>query len=158
MTDTNLIKVVLCQEHDDSDEVDIETPWALPLGDNQYQLKNFPFFYYGISYNDIFEASPKYDDDERPYLVKVLQKSGNKTVRILFEKSIKDASGSKEILDKLLAMGCGYEGNGAKFFVVNVQPHCDFDSVCAFLVSHDLRWEHGDPTHEELYPDDSVES
>ena len=48
-----LIKVVLVQEYEDSDEVDTESPWALDLGNDQYQLKNFPFFFYGLSYDDI---------------------------------------------------------------------------------------------------------
>lgn len=154
MSEENLVKVVLCQEHDDDDEVDIETPWALSLGNNRYQLKNFPFFYYGISYNDIFEALPRYDDDPRPYLTKVISKSGHKTVRVIFEASIKDSEESRAILTKLSEMGCGYEGNGATFFVVNIQPHCDFSAVCEFLSSHDIQWEHADPTYSEIYPDE----
>lgn len=156
MSDENLVKVVLCQEYDDDDDVDIETPWALPLGNNQYQLKNFPFFYYGISYDDIFEALPRYDDDPRPYLTKVVAKSGHKTVRIAFEASIKDSEESRDILNKLSEMGCGREGNGATFFVVNIQPHCNFSAICEFLSSHNVDWEHADPTYAELYPDEEA--
>ncbi len=152
MSDEKLVKVVLCQEYDDNDEVDIETPWASALGNNRYQLKNFPFYYYGISYDDVFEALPQYDDDPRPYLTKIISKSGHKTVRIVLEESIKDSEQSRMILAKLSQMGCGYEGNGQTFFVVNIQPHCDFSAICEFLSSLDIEWEHADPTYDELYP------
>lgn len=156
MSEENLVKVVLCQENDDDDEVDIETPWASSLGNNRYQLKNFPFFYYGISYDDILEAVPRYDDDPRPYLTKIITKSGHKTVRIILEASIADSEEARAILAKLSEMGCGYEGNGATFFVVNIQPHCDFSAVCDFLSSRDIQWEHADPTYSELYPDEDA--
>lgn len=155
MSDENLVKVVLCQEYDDTDEVDVETPWAVALGDHRYQLKNFPFFYYGISYDDIFEALPRHEDDPRPYLTRVLSKSGHKTVRMMLADSIKESEASRAILARLSEMGCGFEGNGATFFVVNIQPHCDYAAVCEFLSSHGIDWEHADPPHDALYPDES---
>ncbi|MEI8363695.1 MAG: DUF4265 domain-containing protein [Betaproteobacteria bacterium] len=154
MSDENLVKVVLCQEYDDEEEAEIESPWALPLGNNKYQLKNFPFMYYGISYDDIFEALPQYEDDPRPYLTKVLEKSGHKTVRVLLNAAIDESQESKTILSTLSKMGCGYEGNGAKFFVINIQPHCDFEKVCDYLSESNLEWEHADPRYKELYPDE----
>lgn len=158
MPEDNFVKVVLCQDYDDDDQVDVETPWALSLGDNKYQLKNFPFFFYGLSFDDIFEALPRYEDDPRPYLTKVLSKSGHKTVRLVFDASIKESEDSRSILAKLSAMGCGYEGNGAKFFVVNIQPHCNFAEVCEFLTSRDIEWEHADPTYDELYPNEQADN
>lgn len=53
MSEVDSRKVVLCWEYEDSEEVDIETPWADYLGNDQYQLKNFPFYYYGLSYDDL---------------------------------------------------------------------------------------------------------
>lgn len=149
-------KVVLYQENSDGEEPDIETPWADYLGNDQYQLKNFPFFFYGLSYNDIFEAKPNPDDDGYPYFTRVIKKSGHKTVRIILSESIKDSEESLEILNKLEAMGCGYEGtNGQKYFVINIQPHCDFWQVCNFLTEREIQWEHADPTYSELYPDEN---
>lgn len=148
MADNTLVKVVFEQDYEDSDELDVETPWALSLGDNRYQLKNYPFFAYGISFDDIFEALPRHDDDERPYLSRVLEKSGHKTLRIVLAESIKESAAAMAVLHQLSAMDCGYEGNGARFFVVNVQPHCDLAAVCAFLSSQALDWEHADPPAE----------
>ena len=64
----------------ESDKVDVEFPWADHLGGDHYQLKNFPFYAYGVSFDDIVEARLKYDDDPYPYLTKVLEKSGRQSV------------------------------------------------------------------------------
>ncbi|MGD9773943.1 DUF4265 domain-containing protein [Diaphorobacter sp.] len=148
-----VVKVVIEQTYDDTDEVDVECPWAKPLGGNRYQLQNYPFFAYGISFEDIFEAEPKYEDDPRPYVTRVVQKSGHRTLRIFMKESIQESAEARAVLDRLQAMGCGYEGDGAKFFVINVQPHCDFEAVRDYVDSCDIDWEYADPTYETLFPD-----
>ena len=146
MDESNLVKVVFRQEYEGDDEVDVECPWAEALGGNKYRLKNFPFYTYGISFDDVFEAEPAYDD-ERPYLTKVIEKSGHKTLRLQLPQSIQESPECRQILDDLNAMDCGYEGNGHRFFVINVQPHCDFDAVVGFINGCDLDWEYADPTY-----------
>jgi len=156
MNEDNLVKVVLSTEYDDDDEVMVETPWAIDLGNKQYQLKNPPYYFYGLSYDDIFEAEPMYEDDERPYFTKVVKKSGNRTVRIILPESIKESESSKKLLNTIANFDCGYEGtDGERFFVVNIQPHCDFDEVCNFLTDNNIEWEHADPTYEELHPEEN---
>ena len=144
-------KVVLSCEYEDSDEIDIETPWADYLGDDKYQLKNFPFFFYGLSFDDIFEAKVIEGDDDRPHFIKVVEKSGHKTIRIFFEESVKESKTNLKILESVAEMGCGYEGNGASFFVINIQPHCDFWQVCNYLTDNKVQWEHADPTYDEIW-------
>ena len=156
MSEVDSRKVVLSWVHADSDEAEIETPWADYLGDDLYQLKNYPFSYYGISYDDIFEAKCIHEDDERPYLTKVVKKSGHKTVRVIFENSIKDSQIGLGILEHVSSLGCGYEGNGAKFFVINIQPHVDFWQICNYLTDNNVNWEHADPTYEEVWPDENT--
>lgn len=148
-----LVKVMLVQEYEDSDEVDIESPWALDLGNQQYQLKNFPFFFYGLSYDDIFEGmpSPEYQDDPRPYFTKVIQKSGHRTVRIFLKNSIQDSVEAAQVLTQLRALHCGYEGNGSTFFAVNIQPPCDFEAAINLIEnSAEVEmWEMADPVDED---------
>lgn len=159
ISEDNYVKVVLQQAHDEDEEVDVEVPWALALGDNQYQLKNFPFFFYGLSFDDVFEALPIYADDPRPYFTRVIKKSGHRTIRISFENSVKESTDSQDVLTTLSKMGCGSEGtNGTCFFVINIQPHCNFEEVCSYLTSSSVEfdWEHADPTYEELYPDGEI--
>lgn len=147
MQDEKLVKVVLVQEYDDSDETDVECPWALDLGEGRYQLKNFPFYFYGLSYDDVFKAEPLYEDDPRPYFTGIVSKSGHRTAWVFLTQSIKESVEAKAVLDQISAMGCGYEGNGQHFFVVNIQPHCDFAAVLAFFDACELieGWELADP-------------
>jgi len=150
-------KIGIETSYEDSEEIDVEFPWADDLGGNKYQLKNFPFYAYGISYDDIVEADLKYSDDPYPYMIRVLEKFGHKTLRIILEESIKESEHSNKILKEISEMGCGYEGtNGEKYFVINVQPHCDFWSVCNYLTEKEINWEHADPKWEELYPDENT--
>ena len=148
-----LVKVVLAQEYEDSDEVDTESPWALDLGNDEYQLKNFPFFFYGLSYDDIFEAKPskEYEDDPRPYFTRIIEKSGHRTVRIFLKNSIQDSDEARQLLDRLKALNCGYEGNGRTFFVVNIQPHCDFEAAMNLIENSTEveMWEMADPVDED---------
>jgi hypothetical protein len=135
-----------------AEEVDVEFPWADHLGGDRYQLKNFPFYAYGVSFNDIVEAHPKYDDDPYPYLTKVLEKSGHRTLRIMLDESIKESKRSVSILDRLSSMDCGYEGMGGKrYFVINVQPQCDFDAVRDYLNHENVQWEYADPTYDQIH-------
>ncbi|MFK8052804.1 MAG: DUF4265 domain-containing protein [Woeseiaceae bacterium] len=144
-------KIGIETTYEDSDEVDVEFMWADAVGDNHYQLKNFPFYAYGISFDDVVEAHPKDDEDPYPYLTKVIKKSGHRTLRIILDESAKESERSQQLLQAIASMGCGYEGmNGKTYFVVNVQPHCDFDAVRDFLNDEDIRWEYADPTFDEM--------
>ncbi|WP_271194754.1 DUF4265 domain-containing protein [Pseudomonas turukhanskensis] len=153
MGSDNLVKVVLQQTYEDGAHPEVETPWAESLGNDLYQLKNFPFTFYGLSFDDIFEARPcPEDDDERPHFVKVVEKSGHKTVRIILDEPLRESEQSRQILEQLKKFDCGYEGDGYRSFTINIQPHCDFWEVCHFLTDSDVDWEHADPTYEELHP------
>ena len=155
MSNEHLAKIVLEVDYDDG-ELRVETPWAEDLGDNKYRLRNCPFYAYGVSLGDVVVAEPKYEDDDRPYMKDVVEKSGNKTVRIILAESIKESDSSRAILDAVSEMNCGYEGfDGTKFFVVNIMPQADFWSVCQFLTDNGVDWEHADPPYEALYPEDT---
>ncbi len=148
-------KIVIEQSHDDSDELDVECPWADHIEGDRYQLKNFPFFAYGISFDDVVEARVKYDDDPRPYVVRVVEKSGHHTIRAGFDEPMDESDHTKQVMDHLAAMGCGYEGFGGKMnFVINVQPHVDYDAVCDYLNDNDVAWEHADPPGGDWYETD----
>jgi hypothetical protein len=149
-------KIGIETSYDDTDEVEVEFPWADHLGENRYRIKNFPFFAYGVSFDDIVEAELKYDDDPYPYLIKVVEKSGHKTLRIILDESAKESDRSRNILDHLASMECGYEGtDGEKYFVINVQPQCDFDAVRDYLNNENVQWEYADPTYDQIHANDT---
>lgn len=121
-----------------------EAPWAQALGQNRYKLLNIPFYYYGLSLDDVIEALPR-PDDERPYLTKVLEKSGNRTLRIMMKEAVTASHDSLAVLASLKEIGCRFEGDGKRFFAINVPPHCDLDQLCRFLTERNVRWENADP-------------
>lgn len=154
MNDAKLAKIVIEQTQEDG-TVDVETPWAQHLGEDRYLLLNLPFYAYGVSFEDILKCEVKYEDDPRPYFVEVLEKSGHRTLRVILDESPKTSDRSQVLLNHLEEMDCGYEGATSTYIVVNVQPQCDFDAVCAYLTEQGVNWEHADPTYEDLYGSDT---
>ena len=142
-------KVVFRVPADDGTE-DVETLWAFDLGNDKYRIDNLPYFAYGVSWNDIVFA-PLDDEEERPTFQKVIEKSGNRTIRIFFEVAVEAGSASQILLDCLVALGCDFEGANKKFIVVNIPPDVDLQSVTRIVTDADVQWEHADPTYEALY-------
>jgi hypothetical protein len=143
-----LVKIVIRHVH--GDDVDIETPWAKALGDDLYELDNLPWYAYGVSCGDVVEAFV--GDDGRPEMTRVVKKSGNRTVRVIFESPVPSTEESNDVLDALVSMGCSYEGLNRRYFSINVPPAADHTAVCAFLTKAELTWEYADPTYAQLYP------
>ena len=50
-----MVKVLL------QDGKDVETLWAVPVGENLYRLDNSPFFAYRVSWEDVVHAEPDSD-------------------------------------------------------------------------------------------------
>jgi len=129
-----------------------ETLWATPMGGDLYRLDNSPFFAYGVSWQDVVEAK-KQEDDPFPDFCRCVTKSGNRTVRIVFEESRLSEPGAQSVLAQLVSIGCSYEGMQPRLVSVNVPAEVDLDHVARFLTSQSgLQWEHADPTYDELHP------
>lgn len=138
---------------DDSDEAEVETLWAWDLGNDRYKIDNLPYFAYSVSCGDIVLA-PFSEEEGFPTFSKVLEKSGNKTVRIIFETPVETGNESQQILDYLVELGCDYEGSNRRYIVVNIPPHTNFDAVVDFLTRNEVQFEHTDPTYLDLYGDE----
>ena len=137
----------------DGEGVNVETPWAKRIGKSKFQLDNSPFYAYDVSWEDIIEAVP----DEEGVLVfkKVIQKSGNRSVRVIFDPPIDKSEESKKILDGLVDMGCSYEGANPGYICVNIPRGIELMEVRGYLIEQNVEWEHADPSYETLYPDQS---
>jgi Domain of unknown function (DUF4265) len=147
-TDAAMVKVALRDPHGN-----VETLWATPLGRHQYRLENCPFLAYGVSWLDVIEARPP-ADGEMPAFRHVVRKSGQRTVRVIFEPPVNKSRQSKAVLERLVAMGCSYEGANPGYIAVNIPPGVDLAAVCAYLTSTGRKWEHVDPTYADLHPDE----
>src|SRR5579872_133013 len=110
--DANVVKVGIR----DADG-DVETPWAERLGGNLYRLDNTPFFAYGISADDVVEALP--EADGMLMFVRVVEKSGNRTVRVMLSEPA-EAEPGPALLAMIKRLGCSYEGAYSRLICINV--------------------------------------
>ena len=129
---------------------DVETLWAVPVGVNLYRLDNSPFFAYGVSWQDVVEALPS--SDQFLEYVRCIRKSGNRTLRIIFQDYKTNDQPAQEILRELKNLGCSYEGMQPRMISVNVPPGTDLDMATDFLAEQSgIQWEYADPTYEDIH-------
>jgi len=147
-------KKVLFRVEGDEGDVHVETLWAFDLGNDRYQLDNTPFYAYSVSLGDIVYATAN-RAGEPPTFQSVLQKSGNRTVRVFFDDPVEPGSASEQLLTELVSFGCEYEAANDRYVAITVPPRVELATVRDFLVENALTWEHADPSYSELYPDDT---
>jgi len=134
-----LAKIAFCGE-----QGDVETLWAFDLGNHLYALDNTSWFQYGVSYKDIVEALPQ--TDGLPLFTRVVKKPGYRTLRVRHEERV-----PQQLLDRLVKLGCSYEGANPKFIAIDVPPEAELSPVLNELTSSKAEWEHADPTYEQLH-------
>lgn len=151
MTEEKFEKVLLRLEEDE--EAYVETPWVIDLGDGLYRMENCPFYFYGVAAGDIISA--EYSEEEGQLVfTRVVEKSGNKLVRVIFKNPANEEGPEKEILDELVKMGCTFEGANPKYICIDIPKNIELFSVCNYLTSQEVQWEHAAPSYAELYPDE----
>ena len=143
---------VLFRVLDDDGTANVETLWATRLGGDDYKLDNSPFYAYGVSWEDVVSA-PFNADEGFPTFTRVVSKSGNRTVRVIFKTAVETSDDSDHVLQGLVTLGCSYEGANRKYFSVNVPPGVELETVRAYLIEQKATWEHADPTYATLFPD-----
>lgn len=140
-----MVKIRLCG----AERGEAETVWATETAPGRYRLDNGPFFAYGVSWKDEVEAHPA--DDGVLECVRVVSKSGNRTLRVIFNAYTSNDDRAKNILRGLRDLGCSYEGMQPRLVSVNVPPEANLNSVTSFLTGlPELQWEYGDPTYEQV--------
>ena len=130
---------------------DVETLWAHDLGADHYKLDNLPFYAYGVSLNDVVHA-PFSAEQKFPTFDKILFKSGNRTIRIILNPPSEPGNESEDLLNKLMELGCGYEGANRSYIAINIPPLVHLSDVIGLLTGSQAQWEHADPTYDELHP------
>jgi hypothetical protein len=143
---------VLFRVPNDDGTAEVETLWATALGDDKYKLDNSPFYAYSVSWQDIVYA-PFNPEEGLPTFERVLSKSGNRTIRVLFDLPVEAGNASDQVMKGLVALGCDYEGANKRYVSVNIPPNVELESVRQYLIQCNATWEHGDPSYAELFPD-----
>jgi hypothetical protein len=110
-----------------------ESLWAKPVGVDTYEVRNTPFHAYDINFLDIVEARST-DPDLTPTVVRVVKRSGHRTLRVHFSDS---GSASERVaqLESLAALMVSFEGKNDTFFAIDVAPDGDYEAVCSHLAA-----------------------
>ena len=130
MTETNanqsLKKIVVGFRHHWA-EIDGESFWAHALGSDRYELRNVPFYAYGLNYGDVVVARTE-KGDEFPVIERVERSSGHRTFRIMPADDV----GTEALLsaiESLEALGVGVERANATLLALDLPPEVDEDAV-----------------------------
>lgn len=106
--------------------------WALPLGGDLYEIRNTPFYAYGINWGDIVRADNN-DPTLKPEVREVVAPSGNKTLRVFLNKELGQAE-QDAVLSSLQYLDISWERANAHYVAIDVHPESDYQAVCDKLM------------------------
>jgi hypothetical protein len=112
-----------------------ESMWAHPLGDDVYEIRNVPFYAYGLNFLDVVKAVPA-SPDLKPSVVSVVRASGHRTLRVMFPESTPESQ-CIPLLESLRDLGASLEGATKRFFAIDIETEGDYQGVCDRL----FEWE-----------------
>ena len=113
-----LKKVFFTLDKSDSHQHATESLWAEALGDNQYRIKNVPFYANGISFDDVIEVS---HDSDQLFVKSIVTRSGHSTYRIF----LLNENQFDMFWKPLESLGCTYEKVTEHLFAIDVPPEAD---------------------------------
>lgn len=124
-SEQGLVKV--CVELRDS-PYERESFWAMPLGNDLYELRNSPWHAFDLHFYDVVRAIPD-EPDDIPRILEVVRRSGHKTLRILFVPEV--AEDERLAMLRSLHQWRGFHENcNSKLYAVDVEPNGDYAAVC----------------------------
>ena len=100
--------------------------WAEPVAGGDYQLRNVPFFAYGLSFEDTVQVRKA---GEQLLIRKVRSRSGHSTYRIF----VKDDADFEKAWGGLESLGCSYERATEHLYAVDVPAGASIYAVFAAL-------------------------
>ncbi len=105
-----------------------ESLWALPLGDDLYEIRNSPFYAYGINWGDVVRAHS--DDPElKPEVREVVAPSGNRTLRVFFNRTLTQEE-QDSVLSSLEYLDLSWERADDYYVAIDIHPQSNYQTVC----------------------------
>src|SRR5437868_13048249 len=106
-----------------------ETMWARRLDESTFEIRNVPFYAYGISYGDVVQARRR---GEQNIIENVVERSGHSTYRI-FVTDREDLTKFQDFWHPLETMGCTVERATTRLFAVDVPVTASITAVYEIL-------------------------
>jgi len=114
-----------------------ERVWALPLGDNLYEIRNTPWHTCDVNWGDIVRAVSD-SPDHWPTMQEIVRRSGHRSLHIIFFKETTDIE-KQDVLSRLKQWRASYENAQDRLYAIDVDPEGDFDALCNFLSTPERR-------------------
>lgn len=128
---------------------DAESIWVQKLKGKRYEVRTIPFWAYNLSLGDVVECHPD-EDGLGLFIGRVVQKSGNRTVRVAIEnqEGLAHPAGRK-LIEYLKECGLRRERFGVRYLSINVPSEEEYRRLIERLdelaQEAELIWEDGDP-------------
>lgn len=119
---------VLFRVPEDDGSAQVETLWATALGNDEYKLDDSPFYAYSVSWKDTIYA-PVDESEGLPTFVRVVKKSGHRTIRVIFDPPVQEGNESDVVLQGLVSLGCTYEGANRGYMSIDLPPGVQLEEV-----------------------------
>ena len=126
---------------------------AAHAGGDLYRLEEGPSFAYSVSVGDTVRAKARRRGGALVFQ-SVAEKSGNRTLRLLFSRFGVESPQAEPIIAELRGMGCACDHAEEFILRLTLPPEVSLEVVVDFLKSLAMWWEHADPTYAELYGDE----
>ena len=104
--------------------------WAKPLGMGLFEVRNTPLLAYDLHWGDVVSCTEP--EGERPQMVKVVHRSGHKTLRVLFAERC-PRSQVRVTLDHLTDVGAMHWPGWQRYYAVDIPPIADYEAICVYL-------------------------
>ncbi|UZE37337.1 DUF4265 domain-containing protein [Pseudomonas sp. B21-059] len=114
---------------DDYPPVASEGVWAQQQPDGLYRVANIPFYSPDVCYED--DVAVQVQDDGLKWFKQIERSSGNSTLRLVFFET--GRARTSEVLERINALGCRWEGMSKAFYSINVPASVLLDSVLDYL-------------------------
>ncbi|NJN48395.1 MAG: DUF4265 domain-containing protein [Candidatus Competibacteraceae bacterium] len=125
---------------------------ASPTGEDLYRLDGTPSFAYEVSVSDVVRVSRGEDGQLR--FVEVVEKSGNRTMRVLLNKFNLDSDLGKAILAFIAEQGCQHGNAHVNVLTITAPPEVDLQAIETRLVEYGVWWEYADPLWHQIHGGD----
>ncbi len=108
-----------------------ESIWAKPLENDEYEIRNTPFYAYGLNWGDIVKAV-SLDPTLKPEVREVVRPSGNRTLRLYFKKNL-DHRSQLQLLEEICKLGLSYERANEILIALDIPSESDYGAICDHL-------------------------
>jgi hypothetical protein len=120
----------LIRDAEDYPPADWEHLWAIPRGEDNFELDNIPFFAKEVAAGDLVTALR--DHEQQLIFERVIQSGGHSTVRVI----MLDPDQKAAIRGELEDLGCETEGSHLpNLFAVDVPPNAVYTDVINLLTN-----------------------